>query len=308
VIRRVGELSRGGGPLAEKARDSLSELRWACEASLKGKRGRRHLRRYLAPVRDILGLTEADLAPEEPSPRRPSPKPAPAERPAPPPLEAALEWLSDPDTPTAALSGLRSIDWAGYDAEARAALRPLLLESRDALVRGIAPYGFAAWGDQEALLALLYDPELAVRKGAAYHLGQTPPFREEISERLWERLQAAGRLGVHAGETLRAFAAHAGAEAARPALLSVAADEAHPEHLRHAAIDELKRLAARAEIAALAPLLSAPPQVTWGLHMALLSAFESLRLAPPPLGGLLEVDSLWLRGAIAPLLDDKAAR
>ncbi|WP_437740855.1 hypothetical protein WMF39_35075 [Sorangium sp. So ce1504] len=275
-------------------------FRWALERA--GPAERRLLLAWMEPVRHLLGVLGDDDASEADDP-------------------AARGRISSPggdhgsgaDLEMAELLALYAdLDgcWAerkhrfadrfraaGVAAD-RGAAAAFLAGHPDPWIRERAASLLAAWDEQEALLGLTRDPAFHVRKSAMYWLGELSANRA-LAGPAWEHLGELGTTGTHALETLNTYVAHALKEEAIPRLLALArSDEREP--VRCGAVDALAKLGARAEIVALLPLLAEPPQVTWAVHVALLSACERLGLHPGRCDALREVDNLDVQLALAP--------
>jgi hypothetical protein len=281
----------------EEARESLQSLRAELLFPLCGKDRRvaDHVRRWLAPVWDLLAFTEDELRPDEDDP---PPTRQEAARVA-VPLAELLALLADPDASPLALDDrLRGNGWAAYSADERRRLRPVLLAHPDQEVRECAAAALADWGDADGLVALIGDGEFSVRKSAMYQLGQVPPS-PGLADLAWAHLQRSDALGTHGRETLSTFVRHAAAAVAR--LEEVAADPGRRESLRVAAVGHLDGLGAAEAVSRLSLLLREPPAVTWALHLALLGALTRQRLPVPDVGHLRGVDNLHVQEALARL-------
>jgi HEAT repeat protein len=255
----------------------------------------RHVREWLRPVWDLLAYTDEELEPEPRGRRRTRRQEAATKV----PLPGLLALLRDPDVATRRLVDcLRENNWAAYRKKERRALRPLLLDHPDALVRNAAVRCLAAWGDAEGLVRLMGDRDYGVRKSAVYHLGEQPAD-PRLAGLAWQHFQGGDVHGVHRTETLRTFVRHADPAVAIPRLETLAADRRQRESVRDAAVSHLAQLGAAREVARLVSLLREPPPVTWALHLALLDGVRRLRLPVPDLDHLRDADNLHLQEALA---------
>lgn len=301
VIRRLAELrERADGKFRRVADDAFGNavcsVEWRMGGGQRSPRETAYLRDWLAPIWLYLEIDD------DPAP---SPAPTSAARPtppAPPRLAALLDLLADPDTsPIVLFDQLHGRRWAAYSRRNRLQLRAALLAHPDAVVRDRAAALLAAWYDTDGLLALLGDPSFAVRKSAAFHLGELPRS-SSVAAALWAYFETRQAGGVHAAEVLRSFVHHAATEEAIRRLDPLAADGDEGECVRLAAIDGLITVGATAEVTRLLPLLQEPPGVTWALHIALLAAIPTLGLPPPDLRHLVAADNWNLQVALAPLV------
>jgi HEAT repeat protein len=242
------------------------------------------------------------------------PRPTAPARPV-PDAAALREALAELDGPWLEKRRLLdAIDWAGYAATDRAALGAVLSAHPDILVRRAGCEALAIWNDRDRLLGLLDDPCFSVRKRAAHALGERSVARSpEVVARLWRQLHAPATVGSHARETLKSWAAHAGA-AAVPALLELACGDRR-EEVRTQAIElVVDKVAGRADGGAAAAarsgfpdvaavVLARPPEVTWAVHLAVLEACRRLGVASPPAADALRaVDHLDVQRGLALLL------
>ncbi|WP_437672073.1 hypothetical protein [Sorangium sp. So ce131] len=265
-----------------------------------GPAERRFLLEWMAPVRHLLDVPdEGDRAPVD--------APAPARL-----LALDAEGAADDALATDALIALYTdLDdpWAEkkrrfpdrsrsarYAAD-RGVLAPFLAGHPDPWIRDRASELLSAWGEREALLGLTRDPVFMVRKSAMYWLGQLSPD-PALAPVAWEHLAEPGTTGTHAAETLAAYVRHAEAAESIPRLLALVRDDAR-DSVQVGALGALAELRARREIAALLPLLSGPPQVTWAVHLALLDACGRLGLHPGRCDALREADNLDVQRALA---------
>jgi hypothetical protein len=298
VLRRLHELlDHANDKVREDAEDSYESIRNNLLICLchRSRRVAEHLRRWLAPVWEMLEFTEEELRPDEDegtTARREEHREAL-------PVADLLKLLADADgSPLLLRDRLWANDWPRYDEGERRRLRPVLLVHPDQLVREQGAQTFAAWGDVGGLLDLAEDAEFSVRKAAWYWLKELPPT-PGVAERAWNHLHRPDALGVHATETLDTFVKHADQAVAVQRLGWVAGDHGYRENLRVAAVDHLGKLKAARVVEQLAGLLREPPSVTWGLHLALLEAITELGRPMPDIRHLREVDSLHVQEALA---------
>lgn len=244
---------------------------------------------WVAPVRQLLGLTDADLAyePGEPTPR------APVE--AAPEPEIVLAALDDPDFPLGALRDLLGREVAAATDPGRVDLGPRLHHHADPIVRCHGVRRAAAAGDRDAVVAALNDPSTQVQAAAGYHLA-TLPADPEIARILWSRLPQ--ETGIRAWETLESWLHHAPPDEVPMRLVTLVRSDPRDGVCR-IAVEELARRCATDAIEALLPLLREPPRVTWALHIALLDAAAALglRVATDDLDG---IDHLDVQRALGP--------
>jgi hypothetical protein len=250
---------------------------------------------WMDPVWSILEFTSEDLVPPPASPR-PRPSTPEGRRPA----ADLLALFDDPDGLWADKKALAfTLDPLAFSAADRARLTPPLAGHVDPWVRERGAHWLAAWDDHATLLDLARrDESFNVRKAAVYGLGLVP-FAPAVAAFAWEHLQAPGTTSVHAGETLRAYVAHATIDDATPRLLALARTDAR-ETVRAQAVTELCALEQTSTLARLLPLLEEPPGVAWAVHLALLDAVIRLDLPLPALESLRDVDNLDVQRALAP--------
>jgi hypothetical protein len=287
--------------VAAEAVEALETLRHRALAALihAPSTERAALCAWMDPVWSILEFTSDDLVPSPASPRsRPS---QPEGR-----LPAAdlLALFDDPDGLWADRKALVfALDPRAFSAADRALLTPLLAGHVDPWVRERSAHWLAAWDDAATLLSLARrDEAFNVRKAAVYGLGLVP-FTPAVAAFAWDHLQAPGTTSVHAGETLRAYVAHATIDDATPRLVALAQHDAR-ETVRAQAVTELCALEQTSALARLLPLLEEPPAVAWAVHLALLDAVIRLDLPLPALETLRDVDNLDVQRALAPFDPD----
>jgi HEAT repeat protein len=296
-LRQVAELrAHENAAIRETAERVFDDLRdsflWSASRHTD-EAARGYMRAWIRPVWDLLAPTEEDLAP--PSAGGPAPAPAPGER-----ISAAvvMAQLGDPSGPWAERRGLLyKLDADAFSMADRAALMPFLCTHPDADVRGNAARLLACWGEADALLNMLHDPRFNVRKSAMYHLGTLPPD-PAIARRAWAHLGEASTTSTHAYETLVTYVAHAPREEAIPRLVTLAREDER-ESVRYQAVHSLRKAGAREALGGLMSLLEEPPQVTWGVHIALLESATELGLSAPGIGTLRQVDDAYVQEAIA---------
>lgn len=284
----------------EEARTSYDEIRISIQAGLArgGVQVAERIRRWLGPMLEVLNFTEEELQPE-PSNRSPRPR----EETVSPRTEAEiLTRLENPDTSPVILSevigdllSLSPSDWG------RNRITPLLLNHFDPFVRQRTVSILTRWQDESGLLRLARDPSFAVRKSALYWLGDLPHPNPAIAELAWQYLQDPTLFASGLTEPLQTYVAHAPREEAVPRLVSIARNTTSREEIRSTAIWQLERLGATDELIGLLPLLSEEPQVSWSVHLAMLSAIKELKLPVPDLSRFEEVDHLEVQWALGEL-------
>lgn len=299
VIRCLhGLLSHPGVKHREQARESLEGIRGAILVCLccRGPQVAQHIREWLRPVWDLLAFTDEELEPEEVGGYQ---RPLAVKSLL--PLEELLALLAEAEaSPQILQDELTKNDWLLYSEAERARLRPVLRAHPDPLVREEAAICSVVWQDVGGLIGLVQDSDFGVRKSAMYWLGQVPAT-PGVAELAWEHLHRPDTLGTHATETLATFVRHADRAVAVPRLAALAADRDQHERLRDAAVDHLRNLGATEELSSLYGVLREPPAVTWALHIGMLAAVADLRLPPPDVNHLREVDNLHLQEALAAL-------
>lgn len=286
--RALTAVVEGPGPRDPTARaraiESFSDAVEAAPGAVRAA-----LSRWLAPVAHLLEVQRTGAARLTPT----SPHPPTAPPTAPTSVDELRAILDAADGPWAPLWGaLGALDPRTIDAAAQPELAVALQSHADPAVRARAAGWFAIWGERAGLRALLDDESARVRKAAAYHIHALPPD-PDLAGALLIRLAQPGVAGVHAAELVRAYAAHAGADAA---LAELATDER--ESVSLAAIDALIARGDRDAVAALLPRLREPPAKTWALHGALLSGARRLGLAAP-LAAVADADSLQVQLELA---------
>jgi hypothetical protein len=287
----------------ERARNSFQSIRWDVLDALRSGDDRvaSRLRAWLEPVWELLAFSDEEFRPGdvdnedvENEGRKPPRNTVETTR----PVADSLAILENPDaSPLVQDEGLQGNGWVGYTPRERGRLRPVLLAHADQSVRESAARALLAWGDAAGLLELVQDDSFSVRKAAMFYLGKLPPD-PGIADVAWSRL---GRTGTHALETLATYVRHAPAEVAAMRLFDLAADAGASEGMRASAVDHLKRLKARHEVAGLAGLVTRPPAITWELHLAVFEATKELFLPSLSVGHLREVDNLHIQAAVAEL-------
>ncbi|AUX46436.1 hypothetical protein SOCE26_079420 [Sorangium cellulosum] len=265
-----------------------------------GPAERRFLLEWMAPVRHLLGIPEEGGflvdAPASPA-RRPT---RDAEDAADDALATAelIALYTDLDGPWAEKkSRFPGRSRAARYAADRGVLVPFLAGHPDPWIRDRASELLSAWGEREALLGLTRDPLFMVRKSAMYWLGQLSPD-PAVAAVAWEHLAEPGTTGTHAAETLAAYVRHAREGESIPRLLALVRADAR-DSVQAGALRALAALGARPEIAALLPLLSEPPRVTWAVHLVLLDACGRLGLHPGRCDALREADNLDVQRELA---------
>ena len=283
--------------VAAEAVDALETLRGRALTALihAASTERAALCAWMDPVWSILEFTSDDLVPPPASPRSRLSAPV-----ASVPAADLLALFGDPDGGWAERKALAfTIDPLTFSAADRARLTPFLASHFDPWLRERGMHWLAAWGDHATLLdRARRDEAFGVRKAAVYGLGLVP-FTPSIADFAWHHLHEAGTTSAHAGETLRAYVAHALIEEAAPRLLALARHDAR-EAVRAQAIQELAALEQTSTLARLLPLLEEPPAVAWAVHLALLDAVIRLDLPLPELATLRAVDHLDVQRALAP--------
>lgn len=284
--------------LAQVAEDVAWEIKGTFLRALThhDPRVRKHIRAWMNPIWDSLGVTDDDLTPEEPS--------EPVERlvrRVPVALDKVLELLSDADASVNLLEHtLRRLDWNAFAPGERKFLTEVLLLHEDPYVREWAAPCFGAWQDVDHLLQLLQDGDGAIRKTAMHWLGKVNAPEPAIAHVAWDHLEQAMHPGTYAQETLKTYLAHAPAEEALPRLLSLVRDESSSDAVRALCVEKLA--SSKDAITGLMDVLEDPPRVSWAPHIQLLRAVHQLNLPRPELRQLREVDHLHVQVALAPLL------
>lgn len=245
------------------------------------------LRRWLAPIEDLVLAAEADAEPA-PTP----PLAAPEVVFAPVDVDHLLAAIAGGDGPRAAVRAqVRAVVpehvTAGAD---RARLARAMVDHVDPELRQLAAVWCGRWGLTGPLCALLADPARLVRKSAAWAFALAPPD-PALAPLLRAQLDAVDTVGVQATETLRSYAHHAGRDRAIAALTAIGHDHPH-ESLVLAAIHALIEREAGEALAGLLWRLTAAPLVTWSVHVALLEAARRFALAAPGADQLGDVDQL----------------
>ena len=253
-------------------------------AELLHRHGDPPLQDWMAPVADLLGTVS--LEPPTVYPPRPPPVPVC--------LAELVARYGDPDGSWASAQERFPDDVVPED---RAEAVRFLGAHPDAGVHSDACRLLAALDAQEVLVTLTQDPIFVVRKSATYYLGLTTPD-PALAPALWDQLQRPEVCGTHAYETLVTWAHHAPPAEPVARLPGLVRSDVR-EEVRCTAVRELVRARAREAVDALLPLLDAPPDVTWGLHLDLLRACEVLDIDPGPLPGLREVDHFHVQEALA---------
>jgi HEAT repeat protein len=292
VLRALADVaSRRRGTTATKASECLWSLAGDFESALRSAPVDLHpqLIEWVQPVRDLL-----DLSPHEVT-NEPGHASARSSQPVIPAAEL-LATLDDPEGEwQSKLQHLRALPADAYDPKDRRLLTNRLRTHPDPEVRAAGTRLLAAWSCTDALLHLIGDPQLSVRKPAMYYLGDTPQS-DAVAKAAWLYLQAAS--GTTANESLRTFVRHAPADEARRRLLDIARSDLR-EGVQAGAIAHLATLGAAAELTALAPKLAEPPAVTWAVHIALLDAIRTIGVTEPAnVEHLRTVDNLDLTVAV----------
>jgi hypothetical protein len=256
------------------------------------------LRRWLAPIEDLVRAAEAD-ADAEPAPA--PPPVAPEVVVAPVDVDHLLAAIAGGDGPRAAVRAeVRAVVpehvAAGAD---RARLARAMVDHVDPELRQLAAVWCGRWGLTGPLCALLADPARLVRKSAAWAFALAPPD-PALAPLLRAQLDAVDTVGVQATETLRSYAHHAGRDPAIAALTAIGHDHPH-ESLVLAAIHALIEREAGEALAGLLWRLTAAPLVTWSVHVALLEAARRFALAVPGADQLGDVDQLDVQVELARL-------
>ncbi|XXX80247.1 hypothetical protein WMF30_15885 [Sorangium sp. So ce134] len=277
-----------------------ARFRWALDRA--GPAERRFLLAWMEPVRHLLGVLEDDDASEADDPAaRGRISSSGGDRGSGVDLEMneLLARYADLDGCWAdRKERFEDRFRAAGRAADRGVLAAFLAGHPDPWIRERSAPLLAAWDEREGLLGLARDPAFYVRKSAMYWLGELSATRA-LAAPAWEHLGELGTTGTHALETLSTYVVHALREEAIPRLFTLARSDGR-EPVRRGAVDALAKLGARAEIEALLPLLDEPPQVTWAVHVALLSACEHLGLHPGRCDALREVDNIDVQLALAP--------
>lgn len=298
AVASLASLRARGGLVGEQAGESFDEIRsWFQTAVQQASRaGREALIAWMRPSWDALAFSDDELGPE-PAVSGP---PAALERARTTvAADALIRELSEPDGAWATkIRLLHDADPAAFSREERTRLARFLVEHVDPAVRGEAGHLLAAWDDHASLLRLAGDARFLVVKHAMYHLARTSPSAAAAACAL-DHLDGARVTSTHAYETLLAYVAHAPPAASIPELVRRVVEDPRELCRIHGA-SELARLGAKAEVEALLLLLSAPPTLTWGAHIALLDAARRLGLTPRArdLDGLRDADDLDVQRAL----------
>ena len=298
ALVRLGEMRLSAGAPGMLAEDSFEAVRSAFERAVQRARGpaREALATWMRPVWDLL-VIERDGSGDREAPEQSAPAPRPL---APLTADELEAELSDPDGSWVEKKRrLAAADPAAFSGEERGRLVALLASHPDAGVRHEGARLLAAWNAEEALLALAADPRFIVMKSAMYQLGRVAPSRA-VARHALDHLRDPRAAGTHAYETLLTYVAHAPPSEAVPLLTRLVGDDDR-ESVRYHAVGALVRLGAKREIAGLLPLLAAPPDVTWGVHLALLDACERLDLPPRGLDYLRRADDVDVQAALGRL-------
>jgi HEAT repeat protein len=297
VVRRLHTLrDHADADIRDEAGNAFLGVRQSCRFALYSHDPRReeHVRRWLEPVWDLLDINEEDVKFDYRGRSRESHLKPPST------VEEVLALLADPDaSPGRRGAACRGVSWAACDESARSRLRDAFLTHPEPSVRGEAYRPFRQWQDVDALVALATDPHPTVCRRAVWGLREMPPCPDFVPV-MRTLLAREDHVVGHGDELIDAYARHAPPGEVVPYLAAVAADRGRREGVRSAAIHELWRLRAAAELAALAWVLTEPPPLTWRLHIVLLGAFADLGIAPPDLATLRAIDHLGLQEALAP--------
>jgi HEAT repeat protein len=258
----------------------------------------RRVRRWLGPTLETLHFADEELRPE---PSESGTRLAESNVPARTEAEIVAR-LTDLDTSPLILSEvLDDITALSISEAGQNRITELLLNHFDPFVRGWAVSILSRWQDEQGLLRLARDSSFAVRKSAIYWLSRLPNPNPAIGELAWQYLRTPTLFSCALTEPLQTYVAHAPREEAIPRLVSIALDAENREELRSTAIWQLERLGAADELTGLLPLLQEEPQVTWRLHLAVLSAIKEVKLPVPDLSRLEEVDNLDVQWALGEL-------
>ncbi|MDQ8045476.1 MAG: hypothetical protein AAGC46_12165 [Solirubrobacteraceae bacterium] len=294
VIRALADLRGTDDPeIAEAADTAFEDVRgtfeWIAAAAVRDDAdGGAALRAWMTPIADLVTWPE----PEEPVTPRLSIEVEPGVVVAEAEVRALLDdadgrWVD-------VRRQLHAIDWAPFDEDARHRLADAFLGHPDPDVRSIGTTPLATWERTRDLETLLGDPSRSVRKAAGYTLASVSAS-PAVADALWTRVMES--FGHTAREALASYVHHAHPEVAVLRLEALAQEDPRDD-LRVGAIDALAELRASAAIERLVPLLEAPPGTTWGVHLALLRAVDSLGLPTPDLSLLEFVDDVHLMAAV----------
>jgi hypothetical protein len=257
-----------------------------------------HLHRWLAPIWDMLEVTDEEMAPREryiPLPHEPALHKATSE---------VEKFLDDLDISARAVRDFfYEMDWLANPEADRDGLARKFITHPDHVTREYSTRPLEAWQHADGLVALFHDSKILVRKSATYHLSQLRTPSRQIAAMLWDRLSSNDLQGVHSSETLDAYVVHADPDEARERLVVMTGDRGQTETLRRNAVANLHEMKASREVQSLLPLVVEPPSVTWGFHAILLDAALELNLKPPSLKQYLEVDHAHIQTAITPFVD-----
>jgi HEAT repeat protein len=271
------------------ARDFVAAVRQLPEAA------RPALRRWMAPVEDLLVAAWDEVEPAASPETAASPAVASGDLVD---VDGLLAALAVIDGPRAAIrTQARAVLLQPIAPIDRARLVRATVDHVDVDLRCTAAAWCGHWGLAASLCRLLGDRDMLVRKAAAYAFGFLPPD-PALAPLLRSHLDRADVTGVHATETLGSYVVHADRQETVSLLTTIARDHAH-ESMVLAAVASLIELEARDVLAALMPRLSAPPLVTWAVHIALLEAARRFALAAPEAAQLADVDQLDVQVALA---------
>jgi hypothetical protein len=264
------------------ARDFVAAVRQLPEAA------RPALRRWMAPVEDLLVAAWDEVEPEASPETAASPAVASGD---PVDVDGVLAAIAVIDGPRAAIRAqAHALPLQPIAPVDRARLVRATIDHVDVDLRRTAAAWCGHWGLAASLSVLLGDRDGLVRKAAAYALGFVPPD-PALAAPLRAHLERADTTGVRATETLRSYVVHADRDDAIATLTDLVRAQGD-ESLVDAAVWSLIELEARDALAGLMPRLAAPPLVTWAVHIALLEAARRFALAAPEAAQLADVDHL----------------
>ncbi|MEM9072711.1 MAG: hypothetical protein AAGE52_29670 [Myxococcota bacterium] len=300
TIRAAARAKAHRDPRVQEAgKNCFLEVRNSFLLALVDPKTELHLRRWLAPVKDLLEIQDEEI--EEL--REPDPAALRALR---SPIRKRFEWMASPASFAAHFnaegpwrereSELYQADWATVPESQRDAFSALLQDWPDVAVRESAARAFVASKDRPRIAALLEDPCFGVRKTAMYTLRDFGADAE-FAERAWNHLPYAW--STHAYETLETAIALSPSGSWVERVEAIAADDKEQESTRFHAIEALGKAGVRHAIEANLGLLQKPPILTWAIHESLARWARRFELPLPDLRWLRDVDHLMAQEIVA---------
>ena len=297
TLARLHSISESGHSARQSAaRQSLDRVRdeflWTLLAAAPQPEVHAQLRDWMSPVWALLNFSDEELRPEPPTERTTAPAGTAAT--LPPSAADLVASLSDLDGPwEPKLAALRLYDWAALPTQHRPELAQFLVDHPDPAVRAAASRALATWEATERLMQLAHDPSALVRKSAVYHLREVP-HSAEVAELTWNLIASGELASIRGYEALRTYAEHAGKDESTDRLIHLARSDQR-ESIRYEAVCLLDI----AEVAAVLPLLTEPPLITWSVHSMLLAICTKNGVTPPSLNHLRDVDNLQIADSLA---------